>query len=400
MDAFDKQVALWKVLYPFFLLCLFIGTFIPTLYAALPGVFGLAAFAGYSHAGLRFPAIEKSMPIWIGLLGILFLATLPLAHNAGESLERSIKILCLALTCVPLVYVLRDMPFSARQSIGKWLPVILTFQAIILGIEIYYNFPISKYLRGLGDAAIAPHVVNKHGSVIVMLFPFAAYFSLVMKRYLIFSIMSAAVLFVVFHTWSQAAQLAYIVMFLSGLLVFFAKNHALKATYAILATLLVSLPFLSSYLMAMFAGKAENSGGIVAEASTAMRLEVYEFISKKIMEAPFLGHGIDATRFMTFSSDKKYFPSDTIMHPHNIILQIWLEFGLAGVLFFGALLTFVFMKMLKKTGIEKYFSYTVFCMIMVFLMISWSMWASWLVGFVFSMLALLQIIRNDDASAY
>ncbi len=68
-------------------------------------------------------------------------------------------------------------------------------------------------------------------------------------------------------------------------------------------------------------------------ASVGARLDIWIAVAHKTMEAPFFGHGLEATRSITdWTNEFLYFAGPDIPHPHNGILQVWIEMGLVGAL--------------------------------------------------------------------
>ncbi|TAL00908.1 MAG: hypothetical protein EPO08_12170, partial [Rhodospirillaceae bacterium] len=76
------------------------------------------------------------------------------------------------------------------------------------------------------------------------------------------------------------------------------------------------------------------------EVSRQARLGIWRHVSQLISDAPILGHGFDAARDLSATNEKlpgTDFPAIPI-HPHNGVLQVWLELGAVGVLLVGGLL--------------------------------------------------------------
>ena len=74
--------------------------------------------------------------------------------------------------------------------------------------------------------------------------------------------------------------------------------------------------------------------------SVVYRLHIWEFVADKITEKPLLGWGAGASKRLgtdevgTLYDQKFGMLGEPIpVHPHNAILQVWLEFGFAGALF-------------------------------------------------------------------
>jgi len=95
------------------------------------------------------------------------------------------------------------------------------------------------------------------------------------------------------------------------------------------AAFIIAQPFL---VLAVELADPTRSFDIEA-ASVGARLDIWIAVAHKVMEAPILGHGLEATRSITnWANEFHYFAGPSIPHPHNGILQIWIEFGLTGAL--------------------------------------------------------------------
>jgi len=70
------------------------------------------------------------------------------------------------------------------------------------------------------------------------------------------------------------------------------------------------------------------------------RLLIWNFVSNSAMEHPIIGQGIGTSKFTAIEERDKFFYQNEMLsplplHPHNNVLQIFLELGLVGVLLFG-----------------------------------------------------------------
>ena len=61
------------------------------------------------------------------------------------------------------------------------------------------------------------------------------------------------------------------------------------------------------------------------------RAEIWSFVAGRIAEKPALGWGLDSSRAMPGGKDKIDGTAERLpLHPHNGILQLWLELGAVG----------------------------------------------------------------------
>lgn len=132
--------------------------------------------------------------------------------------------------------------------------------------------------------------------------------------------------------------------------------------------------------------------------SLAHRVIIWEFADSKVWEKPFFGWGLEAGRTIPGGKNKvalppcqdgqRVFPAPPMaleslpLHPHNSALQIWLNFGLAGVVLAAlALWRLVQGGMAQaRSRLDKALVTTTTVMIFLVFNISYSLWQSWLIG--------------------
>ena len=134
--------------------------------------------------------------------------------------------------------------------------------------------------------------------------------------------------------------------------------------------ILNSLPFISSH-----------------KPSWAHRLVIWDFVSDAIKQCPYLGWGLEASRFLP-SSTIELFPSketsplslNTLpLHPHNAFLQVWLEGGVIGAFLLACFLCFL-ISLLKKTYFDSKERALIGGTFMTFLTpfyVSFGVWQTW-----------------------
>ena len=126
------------------------------------------------------------------------------------------------------------------------------------------------------------------------------------------------------------------------------------------------------------------------------RLTVWKVTSERIEQKPFLGYGYDTSRALYKKGDEiryqRYDKSGNLivgivsepipLHPHNVVLQIWLEMGIAGAIFLAALLFFliksVFGENLNKR--DRFAGVGILVTIFIINLISYGAWQNWWLG--------------------
>ena len=115
---------------------------------------------------------------------------------------------------------------------------------------------------------------------------------------------------------------------------------------------------------------------------------IWSFSKEKILEKPFLGHGFYSSRYMDnemkeTQNKKKY--QLMPLHPHNSILQIWLELGILGVLIFFAFIRTLINKIYKYDEINhRIATIAVISFFQIFTIgqISFGFWQSWWIAII------------------
>lgn len=134
--------------------------------------------------------------------------------------------------------------------------------------------------------------------------------------------------------WPAAAALAVAIVSGSVLLGADAPAAALAASAAVFFLVrwkgrpalwacmgLVTLYFGAAPLLAHLAPGSQVMASTPALASWAERLDIWRFAAERIVERPFFGWGLDASRM---------FSPHIQLHTHNGALQLWLELGAVG----------------------------------------------------------------------
>ncbi len=124
--------------------------------------------------------------------------------------------------------------------------------------------------------------------------------------------------------------------------------------------------------------------------SAKHRIVIWDFASKKILERPILGWGFNTSPGIAKNEDSSAFGGHLPLHPHNAVLQIWLELGLIGVLLFISLLVAVAWRLRyfnpwPDRGICVAFLVSSFSMSSV----AYGIWQTWWISALFFSTALL-----------
>ena len=131
--------------------------------------------------------------------------------------------------------------------------------------------------------------------------------------------------------------------------------------------------------------------GLLKEASIIHRFDVWNFTITEIEKSPLYGHGIESQRSMKSDQWMEHQKADSILHAHNVILQIWIEFGVIGILLGSLFLIYCFKSIYDTEDLNKRRLYlTIFTALFCCAMTGYGFWQSWQIGtfFLFSATAI------------
>lgn len=80
--------------------------------------------------------------------------------------------------------------------------------------------------------------------------------------------------------------------------------------------------------------------GHVIPISYIHRLLIWNFVATTAIESPIVGQGIGTSKFTPIQDEDRFFYQNEMLsplplHPHNNVLQIFLELGIVGIALFG-----------------------------------------------------------------
>lgn len=137
--------------------------------------------------------------------------------------------------------------------------------------------------------------------------------------------------------------------------------------------------------------------------SWAHRIAIWRYTCERIMEQPWIGHGIDAGRATTEMISIRGLESRGIpVHPHSASLQVWHDLGLVGALLAAALLAYGGLRLSQAFAQDRFTgAATAAVIVMCGLManVGWSLWQEWWISTLLLMAALIAALGGRHAQA-
>jgi len=341
--------------------------------------------------------VSKTALIVVPLvLAFLWLSAVVLAPS-DDAFERVGKLSIVAVLGTLFLSVLYAGRRFTSPHFSKILLGFCSVAACFISAEILLDAPVYNLLRP--DATTEGYTMSvfNRGALVVtfssLLVLYLERFSMKKWVYLLY----VPIIVMLFLVESQSAQIAA----LSGVLFFFlfpfAQRWAWGMLYILLAVGCLSAPFAIQKIYQQLPDTVQDAP-LLHEAYVGSRIEIWDFISRKALDKPIIGHGIEFTRdYEDFETKGRFLESNRILHPHNAVLQIWIELGLLGIMAFLVLAALFSIRIyhieddrIRRASLS---IASVFFLVTTF---SYGLWQGWWLGLMF---VLAGIIVSQTARA-
>ena len=378
------------------LVCLFVFITKQGTRPVFPKLFSLSVLAltGWAFASLIWTVssdlswnVSRSMPISM-LGGLLILASL-------KTLDTT------------------DQVFVTQSLIGGFLIglslTIFDITTDFTASKIVNIFKTDNTWSLISHIDMRSFVINNGVSILTMLLWPTMIVLSIQNRYKLALFGFFTTLFIIFSSVNFAAAVAIGVGSLSFLVAFFAPSIFYKITTIGITILILGTPFVMTILP-----DARTVGKNLPELSYSVypRLVIWQYASNLIIKKPLVGHGIRTSRSLSTNETKITFlyrdngeihtgnTEKIPLHPHNGIIQIWLELGFGGAIL-GLMLILCSLKGIKSCiapKMSKALAYAALTSSVCLISVSYGLWQSWWLASLWlqGSLVTVSLIPRDD----
>ncbi len=370
----------------------------PRILAWLPLLFGLIMSAWWVFG--KKEILTHSPKYFYCLAGVSLMAIISVLWSIEPmgAYKQAIKITAILLFSVPLFNLMRSIDIKMLKPFLWLFPAGVTLSAMLASAELALDMPIYRATHILPENFDLSSAVMNRGVISTTLSFFIAILlinnmdSAKKVKYALLAIVSINVLIMLYLTQCQSAQVAFVV----GLSMIFLFPYRFKLSYKILASLIaltmVLTPLVVQILFDVFIGNAQEIPWI-KDAYVGNRVEIWDFVMRYALNNPIYGYGIEATRFIKeFEHDYIYHKGSTILHPHNFSIQIWIEFGIIGILLAAALIAFVIKQISKIAPPDRRIVIALLIATLAVSSTGYGMWQSWWIGEFMLLISLCALI--------
>jgi len=368
--TFDKDFV--RRLLPHFTLLVFVamttvGAFTGGLWASLGIGFALLMFCTVWALDRQMPVPESHLFAFI----LVFLATCALLNFYSSQPQLSWPMLERLATIFLPLSLLTSVAIKKYAGSRKFFPVLActaSIGALALGAELALHGPILNALHGTGDRL---YEYNRGMSYLVV-FAFPILAALWFSRYRIFAIFFiCALLFPAGLTESRAAKLA-LVLALVTVVAGMALPAATRVALRMVPFAALGWPFAAQNLFLHHHEVIEH-----LPPSWQDRTEIWDYMSYRIFDRPLLGWGLGTSYTLPNAEPHGalyHYSHGPASHPHNAVLQLWVELGIPGLVF-GVVISILILEWISRLRAEVVpFAQGAWVAAFCLMMISYNLW--------------------------
>lgn len=321
----------------------------------------------------------STLPKNTGLICALLLGMIGVSGlwgiNADDALHQFPRWVFVFALCLPLLSFAQNSPVPTARM---WFVLVAAFiiACLLMIISDLTDYYFQYMIKGEG---FEPTDFNKPIGVLTMIAPalIAPFLITKDRRDKIIAVGLVAVLAaLVIPSYAQSAFLSFIIIGLCyvmpiGSYVFW---RLVRVTTIVG---LLGLPFIMTPLYTHVADTLKQTD-VMRQAASAERLEIWSAISERIMERPITGWGYNAARVLEMPLAGVYFHDPIVAHPHNFVMQIWLEAGAIGAVLACIIFTLLWRRIEQEKNLSvRRLYFTSLSSAIGFALVGWNMWQTW-----------------------
>lgn len=354
----------------------------------------------------------------LALFGILVISAITADYTKEDPVRISLKIGLVLLILTTLRYTVSNRCEINQFLLGRFLVTGVIIGILIIACLSYWSdasliqyldhqfemVEVNKLNRALEVLSVLVFLCafgfkNHLTSIAVIILLSASVY--LMSFYVVGSIFWNGALRSRIHIDSETVQFGFPIAFIVFLLGLKYHKLMINIVFGGISVLLLTAPWIFQiiYKLSNSLLDPSMSNGI---RKIMVRAEIWDLVAKTSLSSPIFGHGIDSARYLgNIVVHGGNSPSIVYLHPHNMILQLWLDLGSSGVLIIFGLLLLGWRFM---NNISTNFHAPILgglTMLTVFSVVTHSLWQTWslsLITIFLTIIATLKLESNNQES--
>ena len=402
MHALQRYVPAYAILSMAAVLIVPISTLEPLWLTIVAGLATLAAMAAYGARGV-WPRSHRTLTLLMGALVVWGAASASWSLGPERSISQAFKLLLFAAGTTVLVSLASGIDPAGRRQIERFLIVGFIMGLLFVFFELTTNGLIHSTLNGFHAAdgtdltrAMNLFHLNRGASVITLMV-----WVTVMPVWRRFGGLVAAALvlisaYAIFALQPGTPFLAIV----AGASVFVLGWYLPRLVLAILLVAIVGTLLMVPFLTALEPVLTSFIYGFgLSEFSLHHRIAIWQFASEHTVARPLAGWGLDSSRLIgegqlvtvDDAPNVRFRDVDVLpLHPHNALLQAWLELGIVGAAMLAGLFATVLLAIARYVPgrLDRAAAYATFTAAFLTAQMSFGIWQGWWI----STLALVAVL--------
>ncbi|MCW9034314.1 MAG: O-antigen ligase family protein [Rhodospirillales bacterium] len=332
-----------------------IGFLVPLGIAPLLALSALLAIIFKRLDEKSWPYFEKEHLYFIGAFILWGGLSSLWAIVPQDALKQTFILTLVFFAGLVLFDVGRNMVSSEKKAIGNSFFIGFAVTLFLIAFEYFTNGLFAQNIRGASPSQ--PLYIYTRSASILALLPWlllllSGNFNFVISKWIFFI---AGILCIAVFENETAIVAILIGTFIYILARFTPYKYSKYLGILTLICVLIAPVFPKTIMSHDFLSQALNPTNGLAFYSLKHRFDIWGFTADKIIEKPLVGWGLNSARSIPGgqeSIDKVSHGQLMPLHPHNGVLQIWLELGVVGALFLAGLLWYL-LKEIRDAALSK-----------------------------------------------
>ena len=321
------------------------------------------------------------------------------AMNIRDALDTWTSITLLFVGIVVAAGSARRLSVEERKLVGKWAVRGLWAALALLAIELFLDMPLARIFRSYpGGLPYRPQTIFNAslGMVAITLWPSIIWLWQQQKKPAATLTVLAAFV-VIFQGEGDSAKLALGVTTVMFLLTLVTGKKGINVLAALIAVGVLVAPILPLKVIS----QAQIEANFPSLKHSALhRIKIWEFTATNIADKPFTGWGLDSSRNIpggnnTIKGSKILAETYMPLHPHNGVLQVWLELGATGAALMAALILICLFGLRKYGTINRAGAMAALAGALAIVCLSFGIWQSWWIASL-GVMGLLTMLQTSD----
>lgn len=258
----------------------------------------------------------------------------PAGFRGAESVVHLAANIAVFAVAASAVSVLKG---EIRTSAG-FLAAAFGLAAILVIIELSFGSPV----RGLFGGSAEPFRMNRAAVALALFLPIVVTLEAISPKprfylFLLVFLCGGAI----FMSQSETARLAFLILLLAAPICFALGRKSIALIAVLVVFTLAFMPVISPFINGLIPASVHETVGY---GSLGIRADIWTAYSSLIFNAPFLGHGVEASH-VAGEAYRLTNNQNSLLghgHPHNLAIQVWFELGGIGLLVFAVFLAVLF----------------------------------------------------------